>query len=108
MSRLRQLMRPTRENGGSAATFCLAKRHISRMALLTRYWLSCRLVLEEFQKRHHQRIRFLAGRASRHPDADRRVRWLVLQNLREDAVLERLESLGLAEEARDVDQNVLI
>ena len=67
-----------------------------------------RLVLEEFQKRHHQRIRFLAGRASRHPDTDRRVRGLVLQDLGEDAVLERLESLGLAEEARDVDQDVLI
>src|SRR5207247_7988912 len=33
---------------------------------------------------------------------------LVLQNLGEDAVLERLERLGLAEKARDVDQDVLI
>src|SRR5207237_1709277 len=52
--------------------------------------------------------RFLAGRTSRHPDAYRRVRGFVLQNLGEDAVFERLESLRLAEKARDVDQDVLI
>jgi hypothetical protein len=36
MRTLRQVIRSTCENGGSVATFCRAKMHMSRIALVTR------------------------------------------------------------------------
>ena len=63
---------------------------------------------DRFRKQHGQRVGFLARRAGGHPDAH----WIVARALseqrRKDLRLERLEHLGIAEEAGDVDQDVLV
>src|SRR5687768_13285398 len=76
------------------------REHLDRGAA----WLG----VVELDHRHGQRIRFLAGRASRDPDAERFVRRLPFYQFREDAGLERLEHLGVTKERGDVDEQVVI
>ncbi len=53
-------------------------------------------------------VGLLAGGAPRHPDPQRIVPGAVLEQLGQDPGFERLERLRVAEEARDVDQDVLV
>ena len=64
--------------------------------------------VEKLEQRHGDRVGLLARRAARHPDADRRAVRLAADDRREDLALEILEHLRVAEEARDVDQDVAV
>ena len=66
------------------------------------------LVAEKLQERDDDRIGLLARRAARHPDANRRLRRTVLEQPGKNFFLQRLEHLRLAEEARHVDEQVLV
>ena len=67
-----------------------------------------RPVLEILQQYHGQRVGLLAARAARHPHTDGDVGVATLEDLREDDVLERLEGLRVAEEAGDIDEEVVV
>ncbi len=54
------------------------------------------------------RVGLLAGRAAQHPDAHRLVGGAVGEQPGQDGGLERLEGLRVAEEARHVDEDVLV
>src|SRR5207302_10346064 len=60
------------------------------------------------QKNHRQRISFLAGRTTRHPNAHGLIRVAVFDQLWEDVFFEHLEYFRVSEEARDVDQHILV
>jgi hypothetical protein len=53
------------------------------------------------------RVRLLAGRASENPHAERSGERAALREARENLLVEDLEGPGIAEEARDADQDVL-
>ena len=55
---------------------------------------------------HGQRIRLLAGGAAEHPHAHRLIAPALREELREDRALQRIEGLGIAEEAGDADEHV--
>lgn len=69
---------------------------------------AARLVAEEFEQHDRDRVGFLARGAARHPDADRLLAVAHLHDAREDLLHQRGERVGLAEEARHVDQDVLV
>ena len=67
----------------------------------------CNARAEEFDQRDGQGVGFLAGRAARHPDAQRRLRRALREPLGKDLFFQQMESLGLAEKVRHVDQHVV-
>ena len=64
------------------------------------------LIVEELPERDGQRIGLLARGAPRHPQAQRHVRGLGLQDLGEDAGFQGLEQCRVPKEARHVDQEI--
>ena len=60
------------------------------------------------EQRHRQRVHLLAGRAAGDPDPQRRPCAAAREQGGQHLARERLERLGLAEEARHVDQEVLV
>jgi hypothetical protein len=62
---------------------------------------------EELDQRDDDRVDLLAGRAAGDPDPDRSAVALALRDLREDEALQLIEDLGIPEEGRDVDEQVL-
>src|SRR5208282_130367 len=66
------------------------------------------LRVQEFHQGDRQGAGFLARRAARYPEADRRVLALGPQDLGKDALLEDLEDLRFSEETGHVDEDVLI
>src|SRR5437762_925572 len=64
--------------------------------------------LQELQQGDGQGISLLAGRAAGYPDADRTVLRALLDQGGKDLLLEKLEGVGIAEELRDTDEQVLV
>ena len=64
--------------------------------------------VEELEQGDGQRIGFLAGRATGHPDPEHGPRRPAGHQGREHLLLQRLERLRVAEELRDADQEILV
>ena len=67
---------------------------------------SCRTAAISSRNEHGDGIGFFASAAARHPDADRPVPWCAHQ-LRNDLLRQLLEGLGVAEEERDIDEQIV-
>ncbi len=65
-------------------------------------------VAQDLEQRDAERIDLFAGRASGHPDADRCPGRLLLDDGRKDLPLQGVEDLRVAEERRDVDEDVFV
>ena len=59
------------------------------------------------EKEHRDRISFFARAAARHPNAQRSIQCLPLHELRNDLLPQQLKGDRIAEEVRDVDEEVL-
>src|SRR5262249_3174946 len=70
-------------------------------------WHGISAVTEELEQCNCQGIDLFTARASRDPDANRLARLLVGHDLRKNPPLQHLEGFGLAEEAGDMDEDVL-
>ena len=64
--------------------------------------------LRALGEKHRQRIRLFARRAAQRPHAHRLVARAVGEQLGENLLRQRLERLGIAEKAGDVDEHVLV
>jgi hypothetical protein len=66
------------------------------------------LRVQKLLQRNRERVGFLAGRTARHPDSDR-VDWRSsIDDLGEDARLQLVEHLRVAEKAGHVDEQIVI
>src|SRR5262249_34644776 len=65
-------------------------------------------VAEKFKKRDRDRIGFFSGGTTGSPDANDAFRSTTLEDGREDLRFQGVENLGVAEEAGDIDEHVLI